>query len=130
MILTIVGELKRLTIVLIAQKADDLLEGILRGARDAKFIGLNGDLDLELLVLDVFVDLLGSRLVDSLDDMADETDGATGSRLGIIPLDRLDVDAALNELARKHIDDLSSDEIRWCVERKELVGLGKLDRGA
>lgn len=53
MILTIVGELKRLTIVLIAQKADDLLEGILRGARDAKFIGLNGDLDLELLVLDV-----------------------------------------------------------------------------
>ena len=67
MILTIVGELKRLTIVLIAQKADDLLEGILRGARDAKFIGLNGDLDLELLALDVLIDLLGSRLVDSLD---------------------------------------------------------------
>ena len=56
--------------------------GVLRGARHAQLVGLDGHLDLEFLVLDVLVDLFGGGLVDALDDATDQADGAAGGGLG------------------------------------------------
>ena len=82
------------------------------------------------LILDVFVDPLSGSLVDALDDMAENANGAAARGLGIVPLDRLDVDAALDELGREDIDDLAGDEIGRGGDGEELVRLGQLDRGA
>lgn len=83
----------------------------LDAAGDAQLVSLDGHLDLELLILDVLVDLLGGRLVDTFDDMAEHANGAAARGLRIVPLDGLDVDTALDELGRKDVDDLAGDEI-------------------
>ena len=82
------------------------------------------------MVLDVLVDLLGGRLVDTLDDMAEHAHGAARCRLRSIPRNSLEVDAALDELGAQDIDDLLGDKVGRGVDRKELVALRKLNRGA
>ena len=82
------------------------------------------------MILDVLVDLLGGRLVDTLDDMAEHAHGAARCRLWSIPRDSLEVDAALDELGAQHVDNLFGDKVGRGVDRKELVALRKLDRGA
>ena len=130
MILAVVGELKRLAVVLVAQELDHSLQRVLRSRGNTQLIGLDGHLDLELLVLDVLVDLLGGRLVDTLDDMAEHAHGTARCRLRSIPRDSLEVDAALDELGAQHVDNLFGDKVGRGVDRKELVALRKLDRGA
>ena len=130
MILAVVGELQRLAVVLVAQELDHGLQRVLRSRGNTQLVGLDSHLDLELLVLDVLVDLLGGRLVDTLDDMAEHAHGATRCRLRSIPRDSLEVDAALDELGAQHLDNLLGDKVGRGVDRKELVALRKLDRGA
>ena len=130
LILAVVGELQRLAVVLVAQELDHGLQRVLRSRGNTQFVGLDGHLDLELLVLDVLVDLLGGRLVDTLDDMAEHAHGAARRRLRSIPRDSLEVDAALDELGAQHVDNLFGDKVGRGVDRKELVALRKLDRGA
>ena len=130
MILAVVGELQRLAVVLVAQELDNGLQRVLRSRGNTQLLGLDGHLDLELLILDVLVDLLGGRLVDTLDDMAEHAHGAARCRLRSIPRDSLEVDAALDELGAQDIDDLLGDKVGRGVDRKELVALRKLDRGA
>jgi hypothetical protein len=130
MILAVVGELQRLAVVLVAQELNHGLQRVLRSRGNTQLVGLDGHLDLELLVLDVLVDLLGGRLVDTLDDMAEHAHGAARCRLRSIPRDSLEVDAALDELGAQDIDDLLGDKVSRGVDRKELVALRKLNGGA
>ena len=73
---------------------------------------------------------LAVALVDTLDDMAEHAHGAARCRLRSIPRDGLEVDAALDELGAQHVDNLLGDKVGRGVDRKELVALRKLDRGA
>ena len=130
LILAVVGELQRLAVVLVAQELDYGLQRILRSRGNTQLVGLDGHLDLELLVLDVLVDLLGGRLVDTLDNMAEHAHGAARCRLRSIPRDSLEVNAALDELGTQHVDNLLRDKVSRGADRKELVALRKLDRGA
>ena len=130
LILAVVGELQRLAVVLVAQELNHGLQRVLRSRGNTQFVGLDGHLDLELLILDVLVDLLGGRLVDTLDDMAEHAHGAARCRLRSIPRDSLEVDAALDELGAQHVNNLFGDKVGRGVDRKELVALRKLDRGA
>ena len=130
LILAVVGELQRLAVVLVAQELDHGLQRVLRSRGNTQLVGLDGHLNLELLILDVLIDLLGGRLVNALDDMAEHAHGAARCRLRSIPRDSLEVDAALDELGAQHVDNLLGDKVGRGVDRKELVALRKLDRGA
>ena len=63
-------------------------------------------LTLSFLVLDVLVDLLGGRLVDTLDDMAEHAHGAADAACGASHETAFEVDAALDELGAQHVDNL------------------------
>ena len=82
------------------------------------------------MILDVLIDLLGGRLVNALDDMAEHAHGTARSRLRRVPRDSLKIDAALDELRAQHVNDLLGDKIGRGIDRKELVALRKLDGGA
>ncbi len=115
---------------MVAQELDHGLQRILGSRGNTQFVGLNRHLDLELLILDVLIDLLGSRLVDTLDDVTEHAHGTARCSLGRIPGHGLKIDAALDELGAQDVDDLLGDKVGRGVDRKELVALRKLDGGA
>ena len=126
-VLTIVGELKGLVVILVAKELDHSLKGVFGRGGDAELIGLDRNLDLGLQILNVLVDLLSESLVDSLDDMTDKTNRTTGRGLRVAPGDALDVDAALEKLAVKDIEDLTGHKVGGSADRKGLILLGKVD---
>ena len=125
--LAVVGELKRLAVVLISQERDNLLKGIFGSGAHAQLIGLDNDLALELERLDILVDLLGGILVDAVDDAAEDAHRAARGSDGSVPAYRLDVDAALDQLGIEDISDLSSNEISRRRNGNRPLGLGERD---
>ena len=75
---------------------------------DADLVGLDGGLDLELLVLDRLDDLLGLLRRDALLDLDGLADGAQRGRLDLLVVERLDGDPRLTRrVSRMSTTDFS-----------------------
>jgi len=81
------------------------------------------NLSLELLVSDVFVDLLPELCLDTHDEIAEDSNVAAARRLRRAPVDGLEVDAATNEFGVQHVDDLLGDKVAGCDESEGLLAL-------
>ena len=99
------------------------MQGVFRGRGHTQLIGIDNDFDLKFAILNVLVDLLGRRLIDAFDDMAEHAHRTARSRQGGIPRNALQVDATLNEFRVKHVGNLTSNKIGGSDDRKELIAL-------